>query len=203
VQTRREMRSSALVLFALATSALGACCSDDGERPPWERDGATAPSRTHDAAPDGAADAAPAFSPVAGEVDLQGSRATLSFGGVRVTPGGLARAWLEADLDGDSDADGDGDGDADCTIDADCDDGFACTEDRCVDNACVGVPIDSRCGDAPECQAAICAPSDLTAGADDAALRERRREVARAHDWGRIAESIADQIVRRVSTDRV
>lgn len=40
----------------------------------------------------------------------------------------------------------------------------------------------------------------LAEGANDGALRERRREVAREHDWGLIAGRVADQILHRLET---
>jgi hypothetical protein len=51
-----------------------------------------------------------------------------------------------------------------CTVDADCGDAFACTEDRCVDHACMHVPLDERCAASPECTRSACAPGE--AGAD-------------------------------------
>ncbi len=51
-----------------------------------------------------------------------------------------------------------------CLVDADCDDGRACTEDRCFDQTCVHAPIDTRCGARVECAASVCNP-----GAPDAA----------------------------------
>lgn len=87
-----------------AVSVVGGCCGDDGERPPWERDAGRTRTAS-DASAGRVADAAPAFAFVQGQVDLEGSRATIELGGARVTPGGLVRAWLEADLDGDGDAD--------------------------------------------------------------------------------------------------
>jgi len=97
---RPGLSTSLLPLLALA-----ACCSDDTERPPWERPDGAAPAARDGAAPDGAADGGAAFSPVDGRVDLEGSRATVELDGLRVTPGGLVRGWLEADLDADGDAD--------------------------------------------------------------------------------------------------
>ena len=88
-----------------AVSVLGGCCSDDAERPPWERDGGGRPSAGDAAAGSDTADAATPFAFVEGQVDLEGSRVTLELGGTRVTPGGLVRAWLEADLDADGDSD--------------------------------------------------------------------------------------------------
>ena len=85
---------------------LGGCCSDDGERPPWERADGAATAARDAGTPDGAADGgADAFSAVSGRVDLAGSRASVEVGGLRVTPGGLIRGWLEADLDADQDLD--------------------------------------------------------------------------------------------------
>ncbi|MEX1368241.1 MAG: hypothetical protein AB1Z98_34240 [Nannocystaceae bacterium] len=38
----------------------------------------------------------------------------------------------------------------------DCDDGIACTEDACVDGACVNTPMDALCDDGIECTADAC-----------------------------------------------
>jgi hypothetical protein len=52
-----------------------------------------------------------------------------------------------------------------CLHDSDCDDGLACTEDRCVGNACTHVAHDDRCGPALECALSMCLPADATADA--------------------------------------
>jgi hypothetical protein len=46
------------------------------------------------------------------------------------------------------------------------DDGFACTEDVCMDGLCLHMPVDSACLPADACRAAACAPA--RAGHDDA-----------------------------------
>src|SRR5205085_9448795 len=38
------------------------------------------------------------------------------------------------------------------------DDGVACTDDVCTGGVCLHVPVDTRCGDAGACSAAVCAP---------------------------------------------
>ena len=46
------------------------------------------------------------------------------------------------------------------------DDGFACTDDVCVVDGCVAVPVDSRCVPEGQCTNAVCAPEE---GSHDAA----------------------------------
>jgi hypothetical protein len=58
-----------------------------------------------------------------------------------------------------------------CMIDTDCDDRVACTDDHCVDNACVRVRLDDRCGPGPECARAVCAPEEGGSGFDGCVLR--------------------------------
>jgi cysteine-rich repeat protein len=55
-----------------------------------------------------------------------------------------------------------------CTVDADCDDGIACTADRCVarTRTCSSTPDDTRCGPGPECAQLMCSPGDAAADAD-------------------------------------
>jgi cysteine-rich repeat protein len=57
-----------------------------------------------------------------------------------------------------------------CRTDVECDDGFACTEDRCIDRACVRLAHDERCAAAAECAQSICAPG-AGAGASGCTLR--------------------------------
>src|SRR5688572_11662201 len=58
-----------------------------------------------------------------------------------------------------------------CHVDADCEDGHACTSDRCVDCECTVETDDTQCTDAPggECTATLgCVYPDCPTGCDDA-----------------------------------
>jgi hypothetical protein len=53
-----------------------------------------------------------------------------------------------------------------CEFDSDCDDGFACTTDACVNGVCVFTPDDNFCSDGQFCNGAeTCNPSDQNADA--------------------------------------
>jgi hypothetical protein len=58
-----------------------------------------------------------------------------------------------------------------CLTDSDCNDGRACTEDRCVEHDCMHLPFDDRCGGGAECNVAVCGPQDPNADADGCVLR--------------------------------
>jgi len=62
-----------------------------------------------------------------------------------------------------------------CRNDGECDDGFACTEDRCVDRACVHLGHDERCAPTPECVQAACTPAT---GADASGCVSRAADEA-------------------------
>ena len=64
-----------------------------------------------------------------------------------------------------------------CLDDTACDDGIACTDDRCVTRACVHVPLDERCGPRQDCAVPVCVPSDPAAGASGCILRPVDDEV--------------------------
>ena len=69
-----------------------------------------------------------------------------------------------------------------CQGDSACDDGIACTDDRCIGQACVHVPLDDRCGPRQDCAVPVCAPSDAAAGAEGCVLRPANDEAFCSED---------------------
>ncbi len=58
-----------------------------------------------------------------------------------------------------------------CRSDDACDDGIACTDDRCTAGACVHVPLDERCGSRGDCAVPVCAPGDASADGNGCTAR--------------------------------
>jgi cysteine-rich repeat protein len=58
-----------------------------------------------------------------------------------------------------------------CLVDADCEDGWACTADQCAAHVCLHAPLDERCGPPRDCAQLLCAPGDPAAGASGCVVR--------------------------------